>query len=873
MKVLGVKEEGVSPEPARHVEVLDTAELRLKRLIKKLAISFAGIAAAFLIFSGLLMWFAANMVDKTTSDQVQTNIEGQLDKNALRLGTVIKEFAWWNTALVNIVLQRNEQWLKDNLREYLVEGYGLQELLVLDVEGSALYAEKQGKEVAAGELLGFVPSQLSPLIAQAQEAPMDEPEPVVGYVKRNGQLFRLAVCAITSDITTDAPLARRARPTMIFIDDFDGESAAIARELGLARLDWSLNEPNKGGEANTILLRSFDGQHLGSLTWSVELPGQVMLKRALYWLSPLLLIFIYVGLGVNRWFQQSFSDLEKINLDSVLLQESQRHFQSVADDAPVLIWETDADAKIAYANRSFRELLGQSPSYRKPMDLFGLACESDAAELKAFFLRILESETTLSSELHVRGLDGSTLLLSIVGTPHRVSRNQEKRFIFSAVDISIRKEMEEKAWHQANYDSLTELPNRNLLQNRLEQELKLAERSHTRLAVLFVDLDNFKNINDSLGHGAGDGVLQQASARIVSCVRDTDTVARMGGDEFVLLLPQASDAAPFDEVCHRIIDALSKPFTLNLSEAYLSASIGVALYPTDGKAGDTLMMNADAAMYQAKRSGKNQYSYYAPAMNAKLKESMQMEVDMHRALQNKEFFLQYQPILELKTKRVVGAEALVRWRKEDGTIVPPDQFIPLAEQTGMIKELGDLVLVEACRQMQQWQAHGLNLYVSVNVSSVQLRDRSLLQRIDEILSLYALSPNQLQVELTEQLLIGDDEWVTDVLTGLAQKGIKLAVDDFGTGYSALNYLQKYSVDVLKIDQAFVREIPENENDMSLVRAIIAMAKSMQLTVVAEGVETEDQHSFLVSEMCDRAQGYLYDRPLDADKFLAAIEKV
>ncbi|MBD8496314.1 EAL domain-containing protein [Pseudomonas syringae] len=440
-------------------------------------------------------------------------------------------------------------------------------------------------------------------------------------------------------------------------------------------------------------------------------------------------------------------------------------------------------------------------------------------------------------------------------------------------DISERKASEEHIHRLAYYDALTHLPNRTLFQDRLHSALQHAERQGAWVVLMFLDLDRFKPINDSLGHAAGDRMLKEMASRLLACVTDDDTVARMGGDEFTLLLePGATRESALNRAIHvaeQILTSLVTPFVLEGREFFVTASIGIALSPQDGNELSQLMKNADTAMYHAKERGKNNFQFYQADMNATALERLELESDLRHALEQQEFVLYYQPQFSGDGKRLTGAEALLRWRHPRRGLVPPNDFIPVLEELGLVVDVGDWVLAEACRQLKAWhQARVRVPKISVNISARQFSDGQLGERIAEILRDIGVPPACLELELTESILMREVSEAMQILDGLKNLGLSIAVDDFGTGYSSLNYLKQFPIDVLKIDRTFVDGLPSGEQDAQIARAIIAMAHSLNLAVIAEGVETHEQLEFLREHGCDEVQGYLFGRPMSAGHFEA-----
>ena len=433
-------------------------------------------------------------------------------------------------------------------------------------------------------------------------------------------------------------------------------------------------------------------------------------------------------------------------------------------------------------------------------------------------------------------------------------------------DVSAARAMAQQIAHSAQHDFLTGLPNRMLLNDRIGQAIALAPRHSNQVAVLFLDLDGFKHINDSLGHRIGDKLLQSIAKRLVACVRVSDTVSRQGGDEFVVLLSEAEHPNDAVIVAQRILCAVAKVHSIDEHDLHITASIGVSIFPDDGTDAETLIKNADTAMYQAKENGRHSCQFFKPSMNIQAVERQSIEESMRRALERKEFSLEYQPKIDLRTGAITGAEALLRWTTLTRGSVSPVQFIPIAEDCGLIVPIGAWALREACQQAQAWVDAGLPaITMAVNVSAIELRDQSYLDRLSIILNETGFDPKLLELELTESALMTRIESTAAIIQGLRAKGARVAIDDFGTGYSSLSYLQKFQVDVLKIDQSFVRQISAG-GDAIIVTAVIAMARSLKLRVVAEGVETLQDAEFLRARHCDEAQGYFFSRPLRPHEF-------
>jgi diguanylate cyclase (GGDEF)-like protein/PAS domain S-box-containing protein len=439
-------------------------------------------------------------------------------------------------------------------------------------------------------------------------------------------------------------------------------------------------------------------------------------------------------------------------------------------------------------------------------------------------------------------------------------------------DVSAARALALQISHSAEHDFLTGLPNRMLLQDRIRQAIALAPRHMKQVAVLFLDLDGFKHINDSLGHAIGDKLLQSIAKRLVGCVRGSDTVSRQGGDEFVVLLAEVQQSGDVSSTARRMLRAVAAPHIIDQHELHVTTSIGVSVFPDDGQDAETLIKNADTAMYQAKEKGRQSYQFFKPAMNIRAVERQSIEESLRRALERQELTLHYQPKIKLRTGAIAGAEALIRWAHPTRGPVPPGQFISVAEDCGLILPIGSWALREACRQARAWADSGLPaVTMAVNVSAMEFRNEHFLENLFSVLDETGLDPKSLELELTESVLMKRAESATSILRTVRERGVQVAIDDFGTGYSSLSYLRKFPVDALKIDQSFIRQISTAGDDTAIVTAVIAMARSLKLRVVAEGVETLEELAFLRAHQCDEAQGYYFSRPLPAQEFAQLLE--
>lgn len=542
------------------------------------------------------------------------------------------------------------------------------------------------------------------------------------------------------------------------------------------------------------------------------------------------------------------------------LRRSERKLRRIVDTVPALITASDASGRCIIAN-TYRNQFAPRPISRHAHmeELFGSDYWRRHFPLDHQVLRTGQSIPAFEEE--VVDAAGNARVFLTTKAPLASSGSEIDSVVTVSVDITERKEYERRLLHQANYDDITDMPNRVLVMDRLSHAIARANRNGMRVAVLFIDLDEFKKVNDTVGHSLGDHLLVQAAARIANSVRASDTVGRLGGDEFLVVLPDLGPDAYPEQVVRKILDELAKPFTIAGHEFYVGASIGVTIFPEDATAPEELLRNADAAMYRAKAAGRNTFHFFSPDISEQARRRVEMEAHLRHAVERDEISMVYQPLVSVESRRIIGFEALLRWRNPDLGLVPPDRFIPLAEETGLIVGIGDWVLRAACRQAAEWrQAYGLPLRMSVNVSYRQFVGTDFPADVARILHETGLPADALELEITERLLMKDGGHALEVLTALRDMGVRLAIDDFGTGYASIIYLKSYPFSTLKIDKVFVSDVADSGDGAALVAAMINMARELKLEVVGEGVETQPQLDFLRAQGCHLFQGYLFSRP-------------
>lgn len=559
-----------------------------------------------------------------------------------------------------------------------------------------------------------------------------------------------------------------------------------------------------------------------------------------------------------------------IRRETRLLRESEERLLTFLDSANDLIQSNLPDGRFLYINRAWQQVMGYTLDELAGSTLFDLLHEQSKVHCLAEISRVVEGEKISTTEITYVAKNGA--LVTIEGNITCSFKDGEPVAIWGiGRDITERKETQEQLYHMAHHDTLTGLPNRILFVDRLKIGRALANRQKLRMGVLYLDLDRFKNINDSLGHANGDLLLLAVAERLSSCVREVDTVARLGGDEFVVVLVNIRGIPDLEKVARKILKSIAKPFDIGGHELFITSSIGISIYPNDCDDIEGLVKKADSAMYYAKGQGRNNFQFYHPAMDENAHNRLVLENRLRRAMEREELLIYYQPKIDIETGRISSMEALLRWQHPELGLLEPADFLALAEETGLIVTIGEWVLLKACQQNKSWQDAGLPaMRIAVNLSANQLQQKNLFDKITQVLEESGLESRYLELEITETVIMQHPDFITSVLTQLQNLGIHISIDDFGTGYSSLAHLKRFTINTLKIDKTFVRDVEVNTTDAAIAMAIIAMGNSLNLRVSAEGVETEGQFSFLKNNLCDEVQGYYFSRPLphqEVEEFL------
>ncbi|MBI1921540.1 MAG: EAL domain-containing protein [Geobacter sp.] len=800
-----------------------------------------------------------------------------LDDVIDQINTIVGDYSGWDDAY-KFVKDRNQEFVKTNLADAIYPKLRLNLLIYTDSAGRIVYG--RAYDYLKDKPLPLYKSFLPHIAPASLLVRHDNPESVhTGIVMLpEGPLLVASRPVLTSEYK--GPI----RGALIMGRFLDAEetrrvSEIIRLPIGFSRLDAPALPPELAvvrsalSDASSSLVQRKNrdviyGYHLFSdiygkqaLLARLDMPRDISRKGGetiryfiLWFFALSLVVFICSYIFVNRFI---LARLKK--------EETEKRYRMLVEQAAEgIILADPVNLTIMEANNAFRQLLGYAEENMLPQTLRDLLGE-DWGVLDVHVKRALAERRPIKFELSLLATDHSIAYTEV--SVAVISYEGHELLSFVVHDITERKRFEQELMYQASHDSLTDLPNRNILLDRLSQALSLGKRFNKPIGVLLLDLDNFKIINDTMGHAAGDRLLVNVAERLRGAMRRYDTVARLGGDEFAIILTEFGESKEVVPVTEKLLQLFSDPFETEGREIFITVSIGITLFPSDGDSAEVLLKNADAAVYNAKEQGKNSYRFFSAELNQKAFERLEMEGKLRHALERHEFELHYQPRVELATGRIVGAEALIRWNDPENGMIGPYKFIPLLEETGLIIPVGDWVMRTAGAQLKRWLEAGFPpLQISVNLSARQFHQLDLVGDVRRMLEETGLDPRYLGLEITESILMHDVEDVVAKLAALKDMGMSLSIDDFGTGYSSLSYLKRFPLDELKIDQSFVRDLTTDPDDAAIVTTIIAMAHSLKLKVVAEGVETLGQLAFLIEHQCEEMQGYYFSKPLPVGQF-------
>jgi diguanylate cyclase (GGDEF)-like protein/PAS domain S-box-containing protein len=774
----------------------------------------------------------------------------------------VKDYAFWGDAYKHLHVSVDTDWAytRENVGPTLFHDFGFQGVFVVDDLDRTVYALVEGK-LQPIELTEWLGQPVAAMLEQARASAATD-TPITTFINVRGNPTLVAAAAITPGTDPTVIADDRKASVLLFINILDSAKLTeIGNDFGVDHLH--IAKPDEIGK--TLLFALGDNGAAGSLHWHPERPGVRLTAVGLPLLGlAALLVCLMSWLIVRR----TTADAQALDTSHTSLQDSQNalatseaRFRDVVEASSDWVWEIDDQLRFTYLSERFQSVTGLDRQAWIDATMHDLL-DIDADALSQW----LTTPGRLADiSIQCRYVDAQgrerTTRLSARGMPCGGFRG-------TATDVTEEIEARRRIEFLSLHDALTGLPNRTRLQAFLDGKLKALPTLQHPLVMLSLDLDRFKPVNDLLGHAAGDRVLNEVSSRLADCVRHGDLVARVGGDEFVLILIDAGAQDEVEALCRRLIESVERVIRVDEQDVFISASIGIALAPNDANGAAELLRYADIALYEAKAAGRNTWRFYSGEMNARIIERRRLESDLRFAIKHAELRLHFQPRYRISDGQMVGAEALVRWQHPERGLIAPDTFIPIAEESGLILSLSDWVLETACACAAQWPDH---LFVSVNLSPTEFKRGNLVERVRHALNKSGIEPTRMELEITESVMLDDAVGALEVMHTLKHLGIRIAMDDFGTGYSSLSYLRAFPFDGLKIDRSFLNRLEDSADDKAIVQAIVGLGRALSLTVTAEGIETAEHLALLKAVACDEGQGYFLSRPLDIDAFNSLLD--
>ena len=800
------------------------------------------------------IWFSARTQDEVALTQSIATVQDAIGRQLAKIGLAAKDYTWWNEAVLNLDVALNEDWADNNVGFYIHHVHGYELSLVIDRNDQTIYEQLDGERQPELDAFEVLTPQLRALVEQARDTPIEEPEPATGLLPFGGGLAIVGVSAVTPQAPGDILIPDGPRIVLVYGKKLNQEMLDdIAEPLSLSNL--RLIEPEETfASAAFIPLTAPHGDLLGRLLWEPHQPGRAFLQAV----TPAL------GVAIALLLAFTYAVLRHAREATEAIEVSEARFRDVVDASSDWVWEVDSAFRFTFLSERCALVTGKPIEAILGKPLAELFHPGESPERWRQHLDDLANGRACRNILSLcEDAAGIHRTVRLAGKPVVDNASRPIGYRGTATDITTEIEAAHRAQYLALHDPLTDLPNRELLNERLEQAIAGVGRRGDMASLVLLDLDRFKDINDTLGHPAGDQLLKEVAARLSACVREVDTVARIGGDEFAIVQVGIRDAADAQLLSRRVFGLFQTPLGLGDHEVAVTVSIGVALIPTDASVPAKLLQLADIALYRAKEEGRNAVRFFEPEMDAHIQRRKALERDLRLALTRDEFELYYQPKVSMLSDELSGAEALVRWNHPERGLVQPAEFISVAEETGLIVQLGEWVLRTACRQAVAWSG----LQISVNISAAQLRQPDLAQIVRDAIRESGLAPHRLELEVTESVLIQQPEAAAKLLAELKQIGVRVAMDDFGTGYSSLVYLQRFPFDKIKIDRSFVWAITTEPTAAAIVRAVTNLASSLGMLTCAEGVETPEQLAAVRGEGCTEVQGYLFGKPMPVAEFV------
>ncbi|WP_454868491.1 bifunctional diguanylate cyclase/phosphodiesterase [Pseudomonas farris] len=822
---------------------------------------FVGLLAGVFLLASVSLIYLAHDLDRTEEVESAFYTKKAMQSLEKSLRSTVKDYAFWGDAYKHLHTEVDLDWafVRQNVGPTIYKDFGFQGLFVVNDVNRTVYSVVNG-ELKSVEVSEWLEQSIAGILDKARAGAETE-TPTTAFINVSGVPALVAAAAITPGTDPSVVADDRSPSVLIFVDVLNrAKLELIGNDFGVERLHVATADE---AGATSLLPLGNDGA-AGTLRWSSSRPGLRLLGLGLPLIGVALLLVCLMTWAILRRttagalvLDSSYASLQS---SQDALATSEARFRDVVETSSDWVWEIDADWRLTFLSERFEDVTGLSRD----------------AWIGAVIDDLLFTELgTLSQWLSIPNRRPDIRVqCRYVDTQgrERITRLSAREmagegFRGTATDVTEEVEARRRIEFLSQHDALTGLPNRRRLQAFLDGKLKALQTAEQPLIMLSLDLDRFKAVNDLLGHAAGDLVLKEVSSRLAECVRDGDLVARIGGDEFVLILTDMSIQEQVEALCRRLIESIERPIAIDEQEVFVSTSIGIAMAPTDAFEAAELLRYADIALYEAKAGGRNTWRYYAGDMNARIIERRRLESDLRFAIKHGELRLYFQPRYRIADGQMVGAEALVRWQHPERGLIPPDTFIPIAEEAGLILTLSNWVISTACRSAAQWPE---SLFVSVNLSPIEFKRGNLVERIQKTLNDSGVDPARVELEITESVMLDDAAGALEVMRALKRIGVRISMDDFGTGYSSLSYLREFPFDGLKIDRSFLNRMGENEDDTAIIQAIVGLGRALSLIVTAEGVETADHLELLKAVSCDEGQGYFLSRPLDIDSFNALV---